>query len=99
VENLNEYEELPEREFSATIPNIEYVLHDNNNKKVMAKLSHEKYEFTTEKTEMINAKVEIRSSFRKVIDSMANGMDYQKIVSMVSQNDELRSEGHGKLCK
>jgi hypothetical protein len=40
VDNLNEYEELLEDEFPTTIPNIEYVLHNNNNKKVMAKLSH-----------------------------------------------------------
>jgi hypothetical protein len=46
---------------------------------------------------MTNDKLDIRGSFRKVIDNMVNGMDYQKIVSMVSQNDEMRSEGHDRL--
>jgi len=41
-DNLNEYEEVPECEFLTTLPNIDYVLHDNINKRVMAKLSHEK---------------------------------------------------------
>jgi|JI6StandDraft_1071083.scaffolds.fasta_scaffold00811_15 dGTP triphosphohydrolase len=91
VDNLNEYEEVPECEFVTTLPNIDYVLHDNSNKKVMSKLSHEKQEMVTERDRQQHEQKQIKRSFRKVVDSIVNGTDYHKIVAMVGEYDEPRS--------
>lgn len=97
VDNLSEYEEVPECEFPSTLPNIDYALHDNANKKVMAKLSHDKQELSEQKRGMLQQSIYIKKAVRKVLESILGGTDYHKIVSMIKESDDLRSEGHEKL--